>query len=90
MSDVLENEVVVEPIIEDVYSDVVQTNGQQVTLKAYRYKVIIDEYHDVLVTVLASSGTIARDGLKQQFPNKTFTYDGVSTSIIQCNGQVVL
>ena len=83
-------EVIESTIDETVYTDVVQINGQQNTLKAYRYKVIIDEKTETFVTVLATSGTIARDGIKQQFPNKAFSYDGVSTVIIQCNGHMVL
>lgn len=91
MSDVIEDNLVIEPSLGEInYTDVVQTDGQQVNFKAYRYKIIMSELNHIFITVLATNSAIALNGLKQQFPNKSYAYDGVSTMIIQCNGHVIV
>lgn len=71
-------------------TEVFQINGQQTIMKSYRYKVIIDTDIHIFVAVIAPSSTIARLGIEQQFPNKSCTYDSVSTVIIQCNGNPII
>lgn len=61
-----------------------QTNGQ-ISPKAFWYKLVTSS-ESFCLTVLASSSTVARDGIKQQFPNAEVRFMGFSEKIMQVNG----
>lgn len=60
----------------------------QIDTKAYRYK-IKTATEEFLLTVLATSGTMAREGIKQKFPDASILFDGVSNVIMQVNDNSV-
>lgn len=61
-----------------------QTNGQ-IPTKAFWYRVSNKSVSQYL-TILAPSSTVARDGIKQQFPDSVVSYMGTSDMIMQVNG----
>ena len=74
---------------EIVYTEVVQTNGQ-IQPKAFQYKVSLPNAQVLLITVIATSGSVARDGIKQQFPDASISMLGVSDHLIQVNDNSVI
>lgn len=69
---------------EDVTELTERTNGQ-IQPKCYQYNVITptDQFQ---ISVIASNGTAAREGLKQNLPDATFTFISMSKHIMQVNG----
>ena len=84
---VTENVIIEEPVkIEEIiYTDIVQSNGQNQTI-AFHYKVINPDKTYLYASVLAPSSTASNSAIKSQFPNSTLSYQGKSTVLIQVNG----
>jgi hypothetical protein len=81
---------IIESKEQNVYTDVVQTNGQ-IAPKGYTYKVTFPD-KCVTITVIATSGTAAKDGLKQSFPKVSYIAQQIAVSdhLIQVNDQSVV
>ena len=83
-------EIIDDPKVDETSAiDLQQTNGQ-IQSKAFQYKVILPDTQVLLMTVIATSGTAAHDGLKQQFPQATFSMLGVSDHLMQINDNSVI
>jgi hypothetical protein len=57
-------------------------------MKAFIFKKYIDFYTYEYTVVIAPNGTVAKDMLKQQFPNGDFQYHAVSNQILSLNGNL--
>ena len=78
------------PVQEKIESEIIdleqnQTNGQ-IQPKAFWYTVKLSDGELKYLTVIASCSTVARDGIKQQFPDTTVRFVGVSEMFMQVNG----
>jgi hypothetical protein len=67
------------------YDEVTQTNGH-IQPKIFRYKITPPSGESqFLLSVIATSATVAKEAIIKHLPDHSFHFDGVSDHILQCN-----
>ena len=68
---------------EIVYTEVTQTDGQ-LKSKVYNYRIKVTEENQFTISVIATSGTAAREGLAKQLPSTAaITFLNTSEQVVQ-------